>query len=851
MPGPKMKLEDWLDDLCVRFIINLPHEELESVERICFQVEEAQWFYEDFIRPLDPNLPSLNLRSFSLLIFQHCPLMSQWSHYHHSTAFSEFLAYKTRVPVRGAILLNEAMDEVILVKGWKKTAGWSFPRGKINKDEKDFDCAVREVYEETGFDIRAGNLVKNEETVKHIDISMREQNMRLYVIRGVPKNTHFEPRTRKEISKIEWYKLSELPTQKKVRQEDQTSQAMSKNKFYMVAPFLGPLKKWIATQKKRGVPKNTATQLDIESAAYTTAEESIGAANGNVAPSGDAIEAPIPMGHPTLPAGENPSSQLKRLLNIGCPVPRAPAIADPVVTRPDSSNGSTLLELLRKGSDSYPAYHREGHPHTQLSSANLPSVGPLHPPPTQHSQSNVNITPNALPVPLPGVVQPPLRSLHPPHINPTDQVHQSPVHNLPGNEFSQPPQLPAFGPFVAPHSHRPWLTQPPGSESIPQNLQGTMHFTSLAAQKPVPPPYYPTLPQSNQTLPPSDTRTASIPPASKLPPPKLTSHSLALLNVFKSNNSQIPTAHSQEMPSDPQFRNGTQKMSDHRENLLSLLKVPAPPSMPFPAAHTQTAPQPTNNMKMSKPQDQVTSQPQPPQLGKDINSRYDIGQCVNNPAAKSLPTQSLAKQSPRGQQHQLPVHPQHTARPNITILPRPSSVKNESIMATKVAATSQSPQKRNVKISEITKPFKPRILRRPDKDNLDACLPARTVVVSAFTKPKKETLEEEPETAKETPQRLDYDRRQSQPNSQKETLLSLFGKADPPETKPASYRAELMSHFKSPAQDNPAGDAFHQSTAVPPPCTGESQPPTHKKATSPVDKEFLLGYLNGVAMGKR
>ena len=136
-----MQLEDWLDDLCVRFIINLPPEELESVERICFQVEEAQWFYEDFIRPLDPSLPSLPLRAFSLRIFQHCPLFSSWSAEHYTTAFAEFMAYKSRVPVRGAILLNDAMDECVLVKGWKKGANWSFPRGKINKDENDLDCA--------------------------------------------------------------------------------------------------------------------------------------------------------------------------------------------------------------------------------------------------------------------------------------------------------------------------------------------------------------------------------------------------------------------------------------------------------------------------------------------------------------------------------------------------------------------------------------------------------------------------------------------------------------------------------------------------------------------------------------
>ena len=97
-------------------------------------------------------------------------------------------------------MLNEQMDQVVLVKGWKKGANWSFPRGKINKDEPDLDCAVREVYEETGFDIREAGLVKDESQMKFIEMTMREQHMRLYVFRGVPLETHFEPRTRKEIS---------------------------------------------------------------------------------------------------------------------------------------------------------------------------------------------------------------------------------------------------------------------------------------------------------------------------------------------------------------------------------------------------------------------------------------------------------------------------------------------------------------------------------------------------------------------------------------------------------------------------------------------------------------------------
>lgn len=196
----KLSLNDWLDDLSVRFLVNLAPEELENVSRICFQVEEAQWFYEDFIRPLDPKLPPLNLRSFTLALFQRCHLFSHYPPELHVAAYEDFIKYKKRVPVRGAILLNEAMTEAVLVKGWKKNARWSFPRGKINKEEGDLACAVREVYEETGYDLHGAGLVRAEEETKKIEISIREQEITLFVFRGVPKDTHFEARTRKEIS---------------------------------------------------------------------------------------------------------------------------------------------------------------------------------------------------------------------------------------------------------------------------------------------------------------------------------------------------------------------------------------------------------------------------------------------------------------------------------------------------------------------------------------------------------------------------------------------------------------------------------------------------------------------------
>ncbi|KAK1062008.1 mRNA-decapping enzyme subunit 2, partial [Friedmanniomyces endolithicus] len=210
-------LAECLDDLTVRFLLNLPASELSSVPRLCFQVEEAQWFYEDFIRPAalaatGIPLPSLPLRQFCLQLFQHSPLLSGFTDAQHIAAYEEFLAYKVRVPVRGAILLDESMEKLVLVKGWKKGASWSFPRGKINKDEKDLDCAIREVYEETGYDLRAANLIPaTESEAKYIDVTMREQHMRLFVFRGVSEETYFEPQTRKEISKIAWYHVRDLP----------------------------------------------------------------------------------------------------------------------------------------------------------------------------------------------------------------------------------------------------------------------------------------------------------------------------------------------------------------------------------------------------------------------------------------------------------------------------------------------------------------------------------------------------------------------------------------------------------------------------------------------------------------
>ncbi|KAI5460036.1 Dcp2, box A domain-containing protein [Mariannaea sp. PMI_226] len=391
MSGSKMQLEDWLDDLCVRFIINLPEEDLSSVARICFQVEEAQWFYEDFIRPLDPTLPSMSLRTFCLRIFQHCPLLASFSVENHTRAFEEFLEYKTRIPVRGAIMLNEAMDSTVLVKGWKKGANWSFPRGKINKDEDDLDCAVREVYEETGLDLKAAGLVPTEGKPKYIEISMREQHMRLYVFRNVPMDTKFEPKTRKEISKIQWYKLSELPAFRKRahNENDEANTAPNANKFYMVAPFLPPLKKWVGSQKKiearraaSGTHAHGHRLLDEVTMEDDWTQTDTGAETSKT---------------PAIETLEGATQELQRLLKVQPPTQGL----QPVPTQPDK--GSALLSILQSGSTQRGPHTphdlliseapQPQNPHHHNNSHHIPSINTQQPPPSFHFPNTWNAAP--------------------------------------------------------------------------------------------------------------------------------------------------------------------------------------------------------------------------------------------------------------------------------------------------------------------------------------------------------------------------------------------------------------------------------------------------------------------------
>jgi mRNA-decapping enzyme subunit 2 len=877
-----------LDDLCVRFIINLPEEDLSSVARICFQVEEAQWFYEDFIRPLDPSLPSMSLRSFCLRIFQHCPLLSAFSADNHMRAFEEFLLYKTRVPVRGAIMLNKAMDSVVLVKGWKKGANWSFPRGKINKDEDDLDCAVREVYEETGYDIREAGLVSADEDVKYIEITMREQHMRLYVFRDVPMETHFEPRTRKEISKIQWYRLSELPAFRKKGQQqtqDGIEAAVNANKFYMVAPFLVPLKKWVVEQKKKDAQRALSNQhLAPVFVDDPMTEEESGVERKNPQMAFQATESRT-LSTPGLDTMEGATAALHRLLKIQPPTQGLQPEAASAVQSPASKNsGEALLALLQgKSTGTQQSSQQAPSPHTPLdltyTDAPIPKTPPHHhyrpqppanmaPPPSFPLQSH-NTHNSSYPhqYSQPRISQQRERHMFVPNQmssryypqelqGPPQQVHQP-------QQLQHPQPLPPQvqrAVFTGDQAHAPMVPQPSTQQPVLQ------HTESISLT--MPQPQFPNI------------HGPMISPTSNQNHPKLTSHSLALLNAFKGprdqatlstdRESNIPLsrfteavagagapAPMQELSADENQHDratppnvskpdiGTYSLpgvsvfptraapsDDHRKSLLGMFKTSNSQSTNVDPAATITTPADIQQASEASSSRQPSVDPALSILSRpakaDITTRAQPQSHLSGPSSPFRPVSILAR-------------PSENSVGNPTIykpITRQDDVLKSYLNSTVPPATEHSKFQADVELSADTvKSFQPQILKRPQ--HIQPLMPVELSASPTFPP----NLYTQPS----------LDRRVNQPPEHKQALLSLFRNG--PMASPAALLDQKKASQIPERAFEMAPDAIPRSGVDSLASDGGdmlSESSSRRGSHAPIsaaDKGFLLGYLGAIARG--
>ena len=794
-------------------------------------------------------------------------------------------------------MLNEDMDQVVLVKGWKKNANWSFPRGKINKDENDLDCAVREVYEETGFDIKEAGLVQEEKDTKHIEITMREQNMRLYVFRGVPMDTYFAPRTRKEISKIEWYKLTDLPTARKSKHQEGTGEALAinANKFYMVAPFLVPLKKWISQQKKRhGRYSSKAFLAPPNLAEETVTEDEPDYSNGNEQP---VLNRAISSGPSDLPevtvqrsVPEDPSAQLKHMLNIGTyPPPQQTSQAGPPAPTVDHAKSSALLALLRQGSQPLV----EAPPQTPLEQVMFEQQMPPSP---QHTQPRA----------------PPFSSMQPPPMFPIRS------------------QQPLFAPAMRQYEH-------PGSF----DRYNSPEMTARAPYRQTGDPDFAPRPSQEQQPP-------RIPRASDLP--KLTNHTKSLLDVFKGDFAKKPGNTTDASPAlqlvgqqpplpvvaDKVVANSPFILSQprvpaaaHQANLLELFRGRSARSNPFmPRPKEALAAAPVELAAQATPQSHEGSGPSEELLKQMLQRKTDGGlragkdQLQHGTSTTREGKTAATVSGPLNQPHFDVIHrpqrqvigrdefarsPKPTGRtlfdPNqgaqptppstMKILTRPEGERRSPARSPRPAkSTAKSASRPTVAAPEPIKPFQPQILRRPQEisqPSSPALLPNSIVQPESAFRQSSTNFPEKPVsppkhypsllTTSLPPHRSRPGTKDSSPvthspsslaidtlpplamrptardGSHRKTLLSLFGasasagEGSTPRQKPLrNISPASASHLVSPLNEQQATISTRSRMgSMASMVSGTSLAPVEKKQTNAGDRAFLLGYLGRIA----
>ena len=121
----------------------------------------------------------------------------------------KYYKFIAKIPKAGAIIINKN-NEIIFIKN-KGFHKWCLPKGKADFDENGIvtenidDCAVREVLEETGVNIKS-----------HIDLNNKihiiSKNLTLYIVKNF--NSIYRDYTKSipnEITKVEWIHIDKIP----------------------------------------------------------------------------------------------------------------------------------------------------------------------------------------------------------------------------------------------------------------------------------------------------------------------------------------------------------------------------------------------------------------------------------------------------------------------------------------------------------------------------------------------------------------------------------------------------------------------------------------------------------------
>ena len=112
---PVYTLSEVMNDLCARFVINNPENEYRDPKRFLFLMELSHWFYQDHLVKELPYLPKIV--NFKLFVETFIKELN-WKTFdlkNTDNKIFDWENYKRKIPVVGAMLLNEDLTHVVRV----------------------------------------------------------------------------------------------------------------------------------------------------------------------------------------------------------------------------------------------------------------------------------------------------------------------------------------------------------------------------------------------------------------------------------------------------------------------------------------------------------------------------------------------------------------------------------------------------------------------------------------------------------------------------------------------------------------------------------------------------------------
>jgi mRNA-decapping enzyme subunit 2 len=200
-----------IHEIICRRLINLPESE-KQFPRILSNIEEACWFYTDeFCADKGHNKDKKFERKFAHRIYTEWSLLRPQLSQLPELQDRFWLDYKSQIPSFGCVIFNARRDHLLFCiyknKRDKIEKKLDFPKGKVDQDETDIECAVREVQEETNINLDPAQINANQ----YVKVeTLLNRMVTLYFVEGIEMDLPLRvPVNQVEIQGLMWIPVAE------------------------------------------------------------------------------------------------------------------------------------------------------------------------------------------------------------------------------------------------------------------------------------------------------------------------------------------------------------------------------------------------------------------------------------------------------------------------------------------------------------------------------------------------------------------------------------------------------------------------------------------------------------------